>query len=143
MQQRDERVLRVALALELLRRAFGVHDAACLADRRTRQVTERSLEAAKQRGIVGDVAERRDARIRRIEPCAPEGAGLRHDDALDRRDRKISPCAEALEDQAARVRERQRPEYWRRRWRIGERDAQPGAAQCQRERAADRAGAAN
>jgi hypothetical protein len=143
VQQRDERVLRIALARDFLRGAFGVHDAACLGGRRIRHLAERSPEAAKQRGVIADIAERRHAGIGGIEPGASEGAGLRYDDALDRRDRDIAPYAEALEDQPARIRKRDGTERWRRRCQMQDGDTQAGRTQRQRERAAHRARAAN
>ena len=141
MQYPDERILRIALAFDILRRAFGVHDAA----RRNCFCRNRQLgpQARREGRVFGDIAERWHAGIRSIEPCAAEAAGLRNHDALDRRRRQAGPRAEPLEDQPAGVGNGDRAEARRRGGRVGKRDAQSSGAQRECQRAADRAGAPN
>ena len=139
MEQADDRVLRITLAFGVLRRALGMHDAARLGYLGRRCNLRAQLR--EQRRIVRDIAQSRHARIGGVEPRASEAACLRDQDALDRADVQARPDTEPLEDQPARIGERDgAKERWR-GTRFEERDLQPGISQGQGERAADRAGA--
>ena len=101
-------------------------------------------EPCEQRGVIGDIAQRGNGCVAGGQARAPEAARLRYVDCLDGGRAEGVPGAEALEDQAAGVGKRDRPEARvASRRRINERNAQPAAAQGEREGAAHRAGAAH
>ena len=139
LHQGDERLLPVGRFLRICRRTFGVHRAPCFRwFLRSEEGRSLRAQSGSEHGIVNHVPQMRHASVLGVHAGAAKTAGLRDEDGFDRRDGEIAPDADALEDQAARIGQRDRAKAWSGRLSFQDLDPEIRIGQGKRERAANR-----